>query len=144
WLGVLFLVTLSGFETRLSALRRTGKVVGGGWVGGFVLPFAMGFGLGMLVPSDLVGSGVDRPVFALFLGTAMSISAIPVIARILLDLDLIRTRVGMVILSTAVADDTIGWIVLAVVTGFAAGHGFAASTVVTALVGTLLFLVTAL
>jgi Kef-type K+ transport system membrane component KefB len=144
WIGVLFLVTLSGFETRLSLLRRTGKVVGGGWIGGFVLPFVMGFGLGWLVPSELVGPNVARPVFALFLGTAMSISAIPVIARILLDLDLVHTRVGMVILSTAVADDTVGWIVLAVVTGFAAGHGFAVSTVVTALVGTLLFLVTAL
>jgi K+:H+ antiporter len=60
-------------------------------------------------------------VFALFLATAMSISAIPVIARILMDLDLYRTRVGMVILSTAIMDDTIGWAVLAVVVGLASG-----------------------
>jgi Kef-type K+ transport system membrane component KefB len=65
--------------------------------------------------------GVDRPVFALFLATAMSISAIPVIARILMDLRLSGTRVGMVILSTAIADDTIGWVVLAVVAGLAGG-----------------------
>ena len=71
----------------------------------------------MASPQGLVPAGIDQPVFALFLATAMSISAIPVIARILMDLRPVRTRMGMVILSTAIADDTVGWIVLAVVAG---------------------------
>ena len=75
----------------------------------------------MVFPEALVPTAVGRPVFALFLATAMSISAIPVIARILMDLDLFRTRTGSVIIAAAVADDTIGWIVLSVVTGLAAG-----------------------
>jgi Kef-type K+ transport system membrane component KefB len=70
----------------------------------------------------------------------MSISAIPVIARILMDLDLLKTRVGMVTISTAVADDTIGWIVLAVVSGLALKSHVDASTVAVALVGTAVFL----
>jgi Kef-type K+ transport system membrane component KefB len=75
----------------------------------------------MVFPDELVPPSIDRPVFALFMATAMSISAVPVIARILMDLDLYKTRVGMVILSSAIADDTIGWVVLSVVAGFASG-----------------------
>src|SRR2546429_1997992 len=99
----MFLVLVSGLETRLGILRRAGRAVAYGWIGGFGLPFLMGFGFGWLIPSDLVGSGISRPVFALFIATAMSISAIPVIARILLDLELFKTKIGMVIISTAVA-----------------------------------------
>jgi Kef-type K+ transport system membrane component KefB len=121
WTGIIFLVLIGGLEARLGVLRQAGRAVLGGWLGGFVVPFAAGFGLGMLFPDSLVPPGIERPVFALFLATAMSISAIPVIARILMDLDLYRTRLGMIILSSAIADDTIGWIVLAVVAGLAAG-----------------------
>jgi Kef-type K+ transport system membrane component KefB len=121
WTGILFLVLLGGLETRLNILRKAGGAVLGGWIGGFGLPFVAGFALGMSFPRSLVPVAIRQPVFALFLATAMSISAIPVIARILMDLDLYRTRVGMIILSTAIADDTIGWIVLAVVAGLASG-----------------------
>jgi Kef-type K+ transport system membrane component KefB len=121
WIGIIFLVLIGGLETRLSILRRARAAVFGGWIGGFGLPFAAGFTLGMFFPDQLVPAGVDRPVFALFMATAMSISAIPVIARILMDLGLLKTRVGMVILSTAIADDTVGWIVLSIAAGLASG-----------------------
>ena len=121
WTGVILLALLAGLETRLGVLRTAGRAALGGWIGGFGLPFAAGLALGMSAPDQLVPRGVDRPVFALFLATAMSISAIPVIARILMDLRLYGTRLGMVILSSAIADDTVGWIVLAVVAGLAGG-----------------------
>jgi len=140
WLGVILLVLLSGLETRLGVLRRAGKAVVTGWIGGFFLPFGLGFGLGWLVPESLIGPNVDRPVFALFIATAMSISAIPVIARILIDLELFQTRIGMIIISTAVADDTVGWIVLAVVSGLALRHRVDAGAIATALIGTAAFL----
>jgi Kef-type K+ transport system membrane component KefB len=122
WTGIILLVMLGGLETRLGILRKAGGAVIGGWIGGFGLPFVGGFLLGMTFPRALVPTGIDQPVFALFLATAMSISAIPVIARILMDLDLYKTRIGMIILSTAIADDTIGWVVLAAVAGLASGH----------------------
>jgi Kef-type K+ transport system membrane component KefB len=121
WTGVVMLVLIGGLEARLGILARARAAVIGSWIGGFTLPFAAGFALGMVFPEALVPTAVGRPVFALFLATAMSISAIPVIARILMDLDLFRTRTGSVIIAAAVADDTIGWIVLSVVTGLAAG-----------------------
>src|SRR5712692_3350352 len=144
WVGVVFLVIVSGLETRLDIMRSASRAVFSGWIGGFTLPFALGFGLGWLIPSNLVGTGVSRPVFALFVGTALAISAIPVIARILLDLDLFQTRIGVVIISTATADDTVGWIVLAVITGLAsAGHRIDVGTVTTAMVGTILWVLLA-
>ena len=121
WIGIIFLVLIGGLETRLGILRQTPMAVLGGWIGGFGLPFIAGFALGMVFPEQLVPGSIDRSVFALFLATAMSISAIPVIARILMDLDLYRTRIGMIILSTAIADDTIGWVVLSIVAGLASG-----------------------
>jgi K+:H+ antiporter len=140
WIGVIFLVLLAGFETRLGIVRRASKAVVSGWLGGFLLPFLLGFAFGWIIPSDLIGVGISRPVFALFVATAMSISAIPVIARILMDLNLFRTRVGMVTISTAVADDTVGWIVLAIVSGLALEQQVEAGTVAVALIGTAIFL----
>ena len=121
WMGVIMLALLAGLETRPGILRTAGRAVLGGWIGGFGLPFAAGLALGLVAPEALVPAGIERTVFALFLATAMSISAIPVIARILIDLDLLRTRVGTVILSSAIADDTVGWLVLAVVSGLVGG-----------------------
>ena len=123
WIGVIFLVLAAGLETRLGVLREHGRAVVAGWAGAFFLPFAAGLGFGLLAPDALVGPEADRTTFALFIGVAMSISAIPVIARILMDLDLIRTRLGVLVMSTAVADDTVGWLVLAVVTGLVQGEG---------------------
>lgn len=140
WIGVVFLVLLSGFETRLGILRRARTAVITSWIGGFFLPFVLGLGLGWLIPEDLLGPGVSRPVFALFIATAMSISAIPVIARILIDVGLMKTRIGMLVMAAAVADDTVGWILLAVVIGLA-GEGVHVPTIVTAILGTAAFLV---
>jgi Kef-type K+ transport system membrane component KefB len=143
WVGVIFLVVLSGWEVRLGVVRRSGRAVLSSWFGGFTLPFVFGFLLGLVIPDTLIGPTVGRSVFALFIATAMSISAIPVIARILLDLGLFRSRVGQVIMSTAVADDTVGWIMLAAVTGLAVNKAVDVGTVATALIGTALYLMLA-
>jgi Kef-type K+ transport system membrane component KefB len=74
---------------------------------GMVLPFATGFVLGSLTPDSYLADPAPR-LFSFFLATAMSISAMPVIAKILLDLDLTRRNIGLVILSAGVVDDTAG------------------------------------
>ena len=140
WVGVIFLVLIGGLEVRLGILRRTPKAVVGGWIGGFGVPFLAGFALGMVFPARLIPAGIEQPVFALFIATAMSISAIPVIARILIDLDLYRTRMGMIILSTALADDTVGWIVVSIVAGLVTG-GVATGEIASMVVLTVAFVV---
>jgi Kef-type K+ transport system membrane component KefB len=143
WIGVLFLVAISGLETRLSLLRKSSRVLACAWSGGFLLPFGCGFVFGLFVPSTLIGPGIDRPIFAFFLAIAMAISAIPVIARILLDLGAYKTRTGMVILSSALADDTLGWILLGIVSAIVGGGTVSASSIWWAAAGTLAFLILA-
>jgi Kef-type K+ transport system membrane component KefB len=59
----------------------------------------------------------DHGIFALFMGTALSISALPVIARILMDLDLLKTELGGMIMGAATIDDIIGWSIFALILG---------------------------
>jgi Kef-type K+ transport system membrane component KefB len=138
WTGIIFLILIAGLETRLGVLRDSGRAVILGWLGGFLVPFIGGFLLGIGAPDGLVPANIDKPVFALFMATAVSISAIQVIARILMDLDLYKTRLGMIILATAVADDTAGWLVLALVAGLASGDGVETANIlrITLLTGT--------
>ena len=142
WIGIIFLVLIGGLETRLGLARRARWAVVGGWLGGFGLPFGAGYLFGMLFPAELIPPNVERPVFALFIATAMSISAIPVIARILMDLDLLQTRVGTVILSSAIADDTVGWITLSIAAGLA-GTGVATAGLARTILLTIAFVVVA-
>ena len=89
---------------------------------GMVLPFGLGFGLGYFMPAEYLADPSGRMLFSLFLATAMSISAMPVIAKILVDLDLTKRNIGLVILSAGVVDDTVGWLILSLIAG-AATHG---------------------
>jgi Kef-type K+ transport system membrane component KefB len=83
------------------------------------LPFATGFLLGTLTPASYLAQPDHRILFSLFLATAMSISAMPVIAKILMDLELTKRNIGIVILSAGVVDDTTGWLILSLIAGIA-------------------------
>ena len=77
---------------------------------GIVIPFILGFGMVFLFP-DLWKEHFHGRIliFAMFMGTALSISALPVIARTLMDLDLMKTDMGMIITGAATIDDLVGW-----------------------------------
>jgi Kef-type K+ transport system membrane component KefB/nucleotide-binding universal stress UspA family protein len=124
WLGMVLLLLLTGIETDIRAMRNLGRAALMASVFGMVVPFATGLALGWLLPDPFLTDPTNRPIFALFLATTMAISAMPVIAKILLDLDLITHSTGVVILSSAVVDDTIGWLILSVIAGLAAGGTF--------------------
>jgi Kef-type K+ transport system membrane component KefB/nucleotide-binding universal stress UspA family protein len=119
WFGMVLLLLLTGLETDVRLLRNLGRTAFGASVFGMIVPFAFGFGLGWIMPEHYVAAPEHRTIFALFLATAMSISAMPVIAKILLDLDLTRRNIGVVILSAGVVDDTTGWLVLSLIAGVA-------------------------
>lgn len=117
-LGMVLLLLLTGLETDLRLLKNLGRAAVIASVMGMAVPFAMGFGLGWILPAEYQG-GQGRMLFSVFLATAMSISAMPVIAKILMDLDLTKRNIGLVILSAGVVDDTTGWIILSVIAGVA-------------------------
>ena len=146
WLGVIMLLILTGLETDVRLIARKGKGAAAISLGGIVVPFATGMALGFLLPKDFIVKPDQRLVFALFIGTAMSISAIPVIAKVMMEMNVIRRDIGQVTLAAGMIDDTVGWILLSVVAGMARGGGGSAGTAlksVLAVAGVLLFSFTA-
>lgn len=134
-LGVIFLLLLSGMETDLGIIRRQAGLAAIIAALGMIVPFVAGVGLGVVLPGDLLGKPTDRLVFVLFVATAISLSAIPVIVKILLDLDLMRRDIGQLILAAGMLTDTSGWFLLAIVAGIAAVGSRPASDMVVSLVG---------
>jgi Kef-type K+ transport system membrane component KefB/mannitol/fructose-specific phosphotransferase system IIA component (Ntr-type) len=139
-LAIVLFLLVAGMEVDLSTLWRQGKVAPKVSVAGVLIPFAVGFAAAWWAPGALGGlEGADPLIFALFFATALSISALPVIAKTLMDLGLYRSDLGMVVISAAVFDDLSGWIVFAVILGLINhGAGMAVSIPATILL-TLLF-----
>ncbi len=132
-LGVVLLVGVTGIEMDLTSVRRRGGTAVRIGVAGLVVPFALGVGAGYLVPGWFLPAGLSRLVFALFVGVAMGVSAIPVIAKTLLDLNLIHRNVGQLTLAAATIDDVFGWLMLSVVASMAATGVHAGSAVLSVL-----------
>ncbi len=139
--GVILLLLLSGIEVDLDLVRRKVKPALLVAVGGVVVPFLCGYGLAALLPATLAGHTQARSVFDLFVATAMSISAIPVIVKILLDMDLMRRDVGQLTLAAGVINDTAGWFLLAMVAGIATARVLPLGRVALSIFGTLAFAV---
>ncbi|WP_433360873.1 cation:proton antiporter [Streptosporangium sp. CA-115845] len=118
-LGVLLLVGLTGMHLDLGFIRRQGRTAA--WISGtgLVIPLVLGIGIGFLAPAEMIAEGVDHTVFALFLGVALCVSAIPVIAKVLMEMRLLHRDIGQLILSSAVIDDVVGWLLLSVVSALA-------------------------
>jgi Kef-type K+ transport system membrane component KefB/mannitol/fructose-specific phosphotransferase system IIA component (Ntr-type) len=114
---VLFLLT-AGIEVDLSSLFRQGKSALLVSLFGVAFPLVLGFTAAWFFPRFLgAEQGADRLIFALFLGTALSISALPVIAKVLMELNLLRSDMGTVVLTSAMFDDLVGWILFSLVLG---------------------------
>ncbi len=118
-LGVLLLVGFTGVHLDLSLVRRHGARAAGVSAAGLLVPLAMGVGLGLLLPGVMRAEDADPLVFALFVGVAMSVSAIPVIARTLMDMGLLHRTVGQLTLVVGTVDDAVGWLLLSIVAAMA-------------------------
>ena len=140
-IGAMFLLLITGLETDLALIRRHARTAIGVSLGGILVTFSSGFLLGQLLPDFLLADPDRRLVFALFVGTAMSISAIPVIAKVMMDLNLMRRDIGQTIIAAGMSDDTIGWIMLSVVAGLASGEAVTAGSVLGAIGSVLAFMV---
>jgi Kef-type K+ transport system membrane component KefB len=143
WIGVFLLLILTGLETDTALIRRLGSATGRVAIGSLVLPVLAGVALGFALPEAFVGGDTHRLVFALFMGTALGISALPVIAKILSDLQLMRRDIAQVLLAAAMADDLAGWILLGVVASLAQSGSVDAIRLAVAVAGLVIFLGTA-
>jgi Kef-type K+ transport system membrane component KefB len=115
-LGLLLFMFQVGLALDLSEVRRLGSAVVLTSNVSILLPLAAGAGLALYLHPRLSSPDVPVTVFALFMGTAMSITAFPVLARILTERNLLQTRVGMVAISSAAMDDITAWCLLALLT----------------------------
>lgn len=128
-IGAMFLLLITGLETDIKLIRRHAKTAIGVSYGGITITFGTGFLLGQYLPDFLLADAEARLVFSLFVATALSISAIPVIAKVLMDLNLMRRDIGQTIIAAGMSDDTTGWILLSIVAGLASGEAVTAGSV---------------
>lgn len=147
-ISIVLFMLVAGMEVDLTAIRRQGKTASVVSLSGILAPLATGFAAAWVFPHWLGREpGSNHFVFAAFIATAMAISALPVIARTLLDLDLYRSDMGMVVMAAAIFDDLIGWLLFAVILGAApvaaveSQHG--AGTTIALTLGFVLAMITA-
>ncbi|GGM06043.1 cation:proton antiporter [Dactylosporangium sucinum] len=136
-LGVLLLVGVTGAQLDLAMLRRRGATGVRVSLAGLIVPLALGVGAGFLVPAALLTDTSERAVFALFLGVAMCVTAIPVIAKTLADMGLLHRDIGQLTLGAGMVDDAVGWFLLSIVSAAATTgvHGGTVSLSVVYLLG---------
>jgi Kef-type K+ transport system membrane component KefB len=111
-IALILLMFLIGLEFDFEHLRKNRGTALAISSAGILLPFVLGFLLGRLMHSALHLSG-NWINLSLFMAAAMSITAIPILGRIMVELNINRTRIGSLTISTAAADDASGWIILA-------------------------------
>ena len=117
-LSITLFLLVAGLEVDLPTMRQHGKVAFGIGLWGMLVPFALGFGVALSAPGLLEQQPrASAVVVALFFGTALSISALPVIARVLMDLNIYRTRVGAVAIGAAFGDNLFGTVMFATILG---------------------------
>jgi Kef-type K+ transport system membrane component KefB len=138
-LGIMFLLIVIGMETDLALIRTRLRTAVGVGLGGLIVPFASGLLVGALIPVDLLADAGQRPVFSLFLAVALALSAIPVLAKILADLGLMRHEFGQTALAAGMIDDILGWTLLGIVTSLAGAGRIDAVSVATTLGAVVVF-----
>ena len=118
WLGVLFLLLETGLEVDFSsAWRQRGDALKIA-LAGIVVPMVAAFVPSLFLPGSYLAEPDHRVLFALFMATAMAISAMPVAARALHDVNLSKTDLGFLIMSALSVNDIIGWLLFTLVLGF--------------------------
>lgn len=114
-ISVIMMLFVAGMEVQLPMVMKQGKAALTTGFFGMSIPFIMGFSSAWYFPHWFGNSGSSPLQFSLFMGTAFSISALPVIARILIDLNLFKTKLGMVIIASAMLIDLLGWLVFSLI-----------------------------
>jgi Kef-type K+ transport system membrane component KefB/nucleotide-binding universal stress UspA family protein len=139
-LGILMLLLLTGMQIDLRLVRKVGAAAASVSLAGISLPFLCGFALGEFLPDAMLPKPDQRLITSLFLGTALSISSIKIVAMVVREMNFMRRTVGQVIVASAIIDDSIGWIIIAITFGLAEHGTVDMATLARSVLGTALFL----
>jgi Kef-type K+ transport system membrane component KefB len=141
-IGLVLLMFQIGMEFDFAHLaeRKNRKAVCWIAIASLIFPFALGLSFGYFSAPSL-SPAADRVSSALFIGTAFSITALPTLGRIMMDLNMTRTRIGVIAISAAAINDVVGWLLLALVTAFTVSNldSLSFAIKVAAVLGFLLF-----
>ncbi|GIL22651.1 MAG: hypothetical protein BroJett042_11640 [Bacteroidota bacterium] len=120
--AVVMLLFIAGLEVDLHIVLQQGRQAFYTSTLGLIIPFAFGFLFPYFLPDFFGSTNETRHLaYSLFMGTSMAITALPVIARILMDLNIFKSRMGMLVISSAMINDLIGWLIFSVVLGMIGG-----------------------
>ena len=111
---------LIGMDFDFSHLRHIGRTASSVALAGIALPFVLGSCAALAIHAQ-VAADINRVGFVLFVATALSITAIPILGRIMTELNIQRTRLGVLTITAAAVDDALGWILLAAVSAIVRG-----------------------
>jgi Kef-type K+ transport system membrane component KefB/nucleotide-binding universal stress UspA family protein len=140
-LGILMLLLLTGMETDLKLVRKAGRAAIFVSAAGIAVPFALGLALGQALPVSMLPRPEQRLITSLFLGTALSVASVKIVATVVREMKFVRRKVGVTLLASAIIDDTIGWTIIAITSGLALHGQISATVILQSLLGTGLFLV---
>lgn len=116
-IGALMLLFITGYEIDLGLIKHHSKSASSTALGGLLIPLIGGYLISSVIPDKFLVNPSERFIFSLFIATAMSVSAIPVIAKVLIDLNLLRRDIGQITIAAGMIDDAVAWIILSFVLG---------------------------
>lgn len=137
WLAVIILLVVIGYETDLGIITRLRKAAINVSAGALLVPLVVVGVVALFTPSSFIGDA-NRAVYAAFIALALSVAALPVVAKILQDLGMLRRNFGQVTLAVSMTMDSVGWLILAGLAGIAQ-EGFEPGQLLTSLGGLVLF-----
>ena len=115
-MGIVLFMFVAGFEVDLKLIRRDGKQAASISIMGIIFPFALGFATIWFFYDEIFSTPTDNKLIpAMFFGTALSITALSVIAKLLMDIGILKTKIGNLVLTAAMVDDFLGWILFSVI-----------------------------
>lgn len=132
-IGLILFMFVIGMELDIKVLKNKASEAIVISHASIVIPFALGIGLSYFVYNQFAPAGVEFLSFSLFMGIAMSITAFPVLARIVQERGIHKTRLGAIVITCAAADDITAWCLLAVVIAIVKAGNFVGSLYVISL-----------
>ena len=142
--GILLLLLLAGMETDLKLVRQKGRASLYASLIGIVIPFICGVALGEALPDSMLPDPEKRLITSLFLGTALSIASVKIVAMVVREMNFMRRVVGQVILASAIIDDSVGWIIVSIIFSLALQGSVELLSLAQSVVGTIAFMLASL